>query len=166
MCLVGSGFCLDRVYLVRFINTLTGGTACSVYLNTSKPSSMNRSSGSNSNSSGASTTNRVIHKRWASGNNNTVTIDPFEMSMNEATKLKKQKLGIPIDDDEVVEKKKEDEVVEEDEEDTLMVVDKDEEDDDDDDDDDDDENNDKKKKKSTPPAPPIKQQQQKRSGRK
>ena len=44
MCLVGSGFSIDRAYLVRFVNTVTGGITCSAYFNTSKPSMMNKSS--------------------------------------------------------------------------------------------------------------------------
>jgi hypothetical protein len=43
MSLVGSGFALDRAYLVRFVNTITGAFACSAYFNLSKPSLMTKS---------------------------------------------------------------------------------------------------------------------------
>lgn len=45
LALVGSGISMEKAYLVRFINTITGGITCSAYFNLSKPSMMmNKSS--------------------------------------------------------------------------------------------------------------------------
>lgn len=84
LALVGTGFCIEKAYLVRFINTITGAVACTAYFNLSKPAMMNKSSCGNVLGGEGS---RLVRKRWASGqmaNKTTGTggsSDPFESSL-------------------------------------------------------------------------------------